>query len=86
MNDAVKLEDILFVFGKWTLMLKSNRCDVLVPGEEVELLDENGKKVGDASLGRYLNSRNPEISAIEINGKEMTSDMKSVKYVMPKRH
>jgi len=86
MNSPVKLEDVLFVFGKWTLVLKSNKCSALAPGEEVDLLDENGKKVCSVFLLRYLNSRNPGISVMEVSGKEKAASMKSVKYVRLKRH
>lgn len=81
MSQITPLEDILFVFNSWTLMVKSGICEDLIPGAEVDLLNRDKEKIGVASIHKYLSSRNPEISAIEIGVKTEIGNMKDVKFV-----
>ena len=48
---------------------------------KLSYLIENKNKIDDAILGKSLNSRNPKISAIEVNAQAEISDMKKVKFV-----
>ena len=81
MNDLIKIEDILFVFQKWTLMVNSKFGNQLKPGGRVDLYDETESKLGSATLVKYLSSRNPSISAIEIDVESDVDDLKRVRYV-----
>lgn len=80
-DNLIELEDILFVFEKWTLMVKSEFCEELKPGSKVELFDDSRGKLGDAKLGKFLSSRNPLISAIEVSAQTEIADMKKIRYV-----
>jgi len=79
--NLIKLEEVLFVFDNWTLMLKSESCSELVPGKNVSLFNEAEKQLGEATLVKYLRSKNPDISAIEIKVNSDLDDLKQVRFV-----
>lgn len=82
MGNLIHLEDVLFVFNAWTLMLNSGDCRGLEAGTNVDLFNSRMEKVGTARLKKYLlGSRNPEISAIEIEVISVETDMKEVKFI-----
>jgi len=79
--NLIKLEKILFVFENWTLMLKSESCSELVPGKNVSLFNKEKKKLGEATLVKYLRSKNTDISAIEIKVNSDLDNLKQVSFV-----
>ena len=80
-HNLIQLEEVLFVFQKWTLMFKSEFNSQINSGSNVELFDENQNKIGTGELGKLLSSRNPAISAIELEPKSNLDDFKSIKYI-----
>ncbi len=80
-HNLIQLEEVLFVFQKWTLMYKSEFNSQINSGSNVELFDENQNKIGTGELGKLLSSRNPAISAIELEPKSNLDDFKLIKYI-----
>ena len=76
----IPLEEVLYVFDSWTLMVKAAHCD-LKPGDHVELLDESKNRVGEAVTSRWLSSRNPDINAIAIEITSGPPNPKRIKFV-----
>lgn len=80
-NNLIQLEEVLFVFQRWTLMFKSEFNSQINAGSNVELFDENQNEIGVGQLGMLLSSRNPAISAIELEPKCNLEDFKLIKYI-----
>ena len=81
MSKIVPLNDMLFVFDSWTLILDIDLCAEMAVGDEVDLLDEEKNWIGRARLERILPSRNPNLRAIAINVSQGARDQKAVKFV-----
>lgn len=79
------VEDILYVFEKWTLILRADLVKDLKCGMEVELLDGNKKSITQVVLGRCSHSRNQEFLAIETNATEQREILKKTRYVKRKQ-
>lgn len=71
--------DVLFVFGKWTLMMDRARCAGLEVGATVDLLDEAGQRLDDAVIGAFLKTQNPTIQPIELVRDASDGDLKRVR-------
>lgn len=80
-QNLIQLEDVLFVFQKWTLMIKSEFNEKLNSGVNVELFDDNQNVIGAEQLGKQLSSKNPAISAIELEAKSNLENFKLIKYI-----
>lgn len=81
MGELIPLEDMLFVFEAWTLMLRQEVCQGLELGMNIDLFNQHMEKIGSARLYKYLNSRNPKILAIEVDMVSIEQDMKEVKFI-----
>jgi len=80
MTKIIPLQDILFVFGQWTLMVSAQDMNGLKIGDHLGLLDEGSSQIGTATVQKFLSSRNPVIQPIEIAPISSPSDFKLVKY------
>ncbi|AXV97045.1 hypothetical protein CJO80_16670 [Ralstonia solanacearum] len=81
MERIFPVEEVLFVFGKWTLMMDSVRCAGLEVGATVDLLDEAGQRLGDAVIGAFLKTQNPTIQPIELVRGAADGDVRRVRMV-----
>ena len=77
----IPIEEVLFVFQSWTLVIKSNLGSTLKPGDEIFLFDYSKNIIGKAKINRFLFSKNPDISPIEIEVIETPTNLKDVKFV-----
>lgn len=80
MMKIIPLEDILFVFGEWTLMIRTCELDGLKLGDRLALLNEDAFQIGTATAQKFLASRNPDVQPVEISPISSPSDFKLVKY------
>ena len=78
----IPIDEVLFVFEAWTLMVRSSFSELLQPETEVLLFDSSKNEIGKAKLNRVLPSKNPEISPIEITVIDKPNNLKDVKFVM----
>jgi hypothetical protein len=81
-KQLIPVDEILFVFEAWTLMMQSGLSSQLEPGDEVFLLNSSEEKIGKAMLNKVLPSKNLDVSPIEITLIEMPAKVKEVKFVM----
>ena len=79
-SKLIPLEDILFVFESWTLMIKSTTELSLEPGVEVVLYDASENKIGKAKINKTLPSRT-DINPFEITVLEKPDNLKDVKFI-----
>ncbi|MCT7328733.1 hypothetical protein [Ralstonia mojiangensis] len=70
--------EVLFVFGKWTLMMKHSRCVGLDVGATVDSLDEVDQRLADAVIGVFLRIQNQTIQPIELVRTTYEGDLKRV--------
>jgi hypothetical protein len=73
--------EVLFVFGKWTLMMDATRFAGLEVGASVDLLDEAGQRVGEAAIGAFMKTQNSAIQPIALERKTDPEDFKQVKAI-----
>ncbi|MBA2655342.1 MAG: hypothetical protein H0U71_09820 [Gammaproteobacteria bacterium] len=79
-EQLIPIEEVLYVFESWTLMVKSDFSHFLESGSELLLFDSAKQEVGKAKLNRLLSSRNPNINPFEITVIEKPQDFKQVKF------
>ncbi len=84
LNQVIPIEEILFVFNSWTLMINSNKSLYLSPGDQVLLLDVKENLIGEAKLNHFLPSKNPEITPIAISVVSISKHMKDVRFIKNK--
>ncbi|MFC0156123.1 hypothetical protein ACFFJ4_21810 [Xanthomonas dyei] len=77
----IPLNDVLFVFDSWTLIVDQSLCSEMAVGDEFILLDDSKMEVGRARLKSVLPSRNFDLRAIVINVIKGPSDLKSVRFL-----
>lgn len=82
MKEIAAVEEVLFVFNSWTLMV----CAPLSPtpgvGIILTLLDKRKDKIGEAVVKKILTSRNPQIIPIEIEAISSIGNFKEIKYIL----
>ena len=81
MERALPVMEVLFVFGKWTLMMDAAQCAGLEVGASVDLLDDAGEQLGEATIGAFMKTQNPAIQPIALERKTDPEDFKRVKAV-----
>jgi hypothetical protein len=81
MERVFPVMEVLFVFGKWTLMMDAARCAGLEVGAAVDLLDEAGQRLGEATIGAFMRTQNPAIQPIALERKTDPEDFKRVKAI-----
>lgn len=78
---VIQLEDILYVFERWTIMLKSDDALCVGLGKEIDLLDQDRRVIGKATVSKFLSSRNVHIVPAEISSVVDPDDFKDVKFI-----
>lgn len=77
----IPINEVLFVFEAWTLMVRSDFVGQLEPDMIVCLFDSRKNKIGKVKLNKFLSSRNPEIKPIEVAVIDAPENMKDAKYI-----
>jgi hypothetical protein len=85
MEHVFPVMEVLFVFGKWTLMMDATQCAGLGVGASVDLLDEAGRRLGEATICAFMRTQNPAIQPISLERKADPADFKQVKAVRLQR-
>jgi len=76
----ISVEEVLHVFGAWTLMARASESGSLEIGSDLDLFDASRGVIGKAVVRKFLSSRNPEIVPIEISLVDDSTDVKSIKF------
>jgi hypothetical protein len=76
----ISIEDVLHVFGAWTLMTRASESGQLEAGSDLDLLDGSRVVIGKAVVKKFLPSRNPEIAPVEVSLADDSIDVKSIKF------
>lgn len=84
-DPIVPLADILYVFDVWTLMVRAPEPHDFKAGDRVILLNSDKEPIGEAILRRYLSSRDPNMSGIQIEPLVSPEDFKQVKFFKVQR-
>ncbi|MCP1618572.1 MULTISPECIES: hypothetical protein [Pseudomonadaceae] len=81
MKEFAAVEEVLFVFNSWVLMVCAPLSRTPGVGISLTLLDERKDKVGEAVVRKILTSRNPKIIPIEIGVISFFEDFGKIKYI-----
>lgn len=82
LTQLIPIDDVLYVFEAWILMVRSDIAKSLKTGTKVFLFDVDKNEIGMAIVNRFLPSKNPEISPVEIMLIDKPNNLKEVKFAM----
>lgn len=81
MQTLVSVEEVLFVFNAWTLMLRSDGLELINKESKIVLLNKEKAEIGLATVGRILTSKNQNITPVELKLLINPNNIKETKYI-----